>query len=183
MSSHTPKQIIAFWFSKESRSKWFASTPEYDQELLTQFEDIWIEAKAGKLDAWLKTPEGCLALAIILDQLPLNMYRGSAKSFQTEAQAIEVTKAAIANSFHSDIPIEQRAFLYMPLMHSENLKDQDCVVSLFEKDGLDSNLRFAKHHRELIRKFGRFPHRNAMLGRESTDSELIYLNSKEAFTG
>ncbi|MEE9351601.1 MAG: DUF924 family protein [Thiotrichaceae bacterium] len=183
MPSHTPKQIIEFWFSKESRSKWFASTPEYDQMLLDHFENIWKDAESGKLDDWLNTPEGCLALAIILDQLPLNMFRGTAKSFQTEAKAIKTSKVAIANSFQDKIPIEQRAFLYMPLMHSENIDDQDDVVNLFEKDGLDSNLRFAKHHRELIRKFGRFPHRNAILGRENTDSELIYLNSKEAFTG
>ena len=111
------------------------------------------------------------------------MFRGSSKAFQTEAQAIKVSKAAIHKNFQLQIPLEQRAFLYMPLMHSENLDDQDLAVRLFETDDTLSNLRFAKHHRELIRKFGRFPHRNAILGRESTPAEIEYLNSKVAFTG
>ncbi|MEE9303734.1 MAG: DUF924 family protein [Thiotrichaceae bacterium] len=179
----TAKNIVDFWFSDESRSKWFSSTAKFDQILLERYEQLWIEAKTGKLEDWTSTPTGCLALIIILDQLPLNMFRGLAKSFQTEARAIEVCKIALNSDFHHQLPLQQRAFLYMPLMHSENLDDQDLAVSLFAADDLSSNLRFAKHHRELIRKFDRFPHRNVILGRKNTKSESDYLNSKEAFTG
>ena len=111
------------------------------------------------------------------------MYRGQARSFSTEARAIEVVLGAIDQGLDQQAPPEQRAFLYMPLMHSEELTHQDLSVSLFEAAGLASNARFARHHRELIRRFGRFPHRNRALGRDSTAEELAYLASDQAFTG
>ncbi|MDP3482496.1 MAG: DUF924 family protein [Sulfuricella sp.] len=137
----------------------------------------------GELDGWKETPEGCLALAIVLDQLPLNMFRGKAESFKTEQQAVEIAKHAIDKGYNQHLPAERLAFLYMPLMHSENLADQDLSVRLFEAAKPESNLRFAQHHRELIRKYGRFPHRNGLLGRQSTPEEIEYLASREAFLG
>lgn len=163
--------------------RWFSSTPELDAAIRNRYESLWADAAKGELDDWKNSPEDCLSLVIILDQFPLNMFRGEARSFKTEHQAIEATKYALAKDYHKILPAEKLAFLYMPLMHSENLEDQTLSVKLFAEARLENNLRFAEHHRELIRKFGRFPHRNAILGRESTAEEIAYLNSKEAFLG
>jgi uncharacterized protein (DUF924 family) len=124
-----------------------------------------------------------LALAIVLDQLPLNMYRGRPEAFSTEQRAVAVAKQAIAQGFDKQIPKDRLMFLYLPLMHSECLADQDRSVALFAAAGLAENLRFAEHHREIVRRFGRFPHRNAILGRASTPAELDYLASPQAFKG
>ena len=165
------------------RSHWFRSTTAIDGEIRERYQPLWQRAAAGGLSDWRESAEGCVALAIVLDQFPLNMYRGQARSFATEALAIEVVLGAIDRGLDQQPPAEQRAFLYMPLMHSEALSHQDLSVSLYEAAGLASNARFARHHRELIRRFGRFPHRNAILGRQSTAEEREYLASKEAFTG
>ena len=175
--------ILDFWFTEPMRSRWFRSTPELDAEICARFESVWTRASAGELSGWCDKAEGCLALAILLDQFPLNMYRGQARAFASEAQAIEVALQAIDRGFDSQLAREQVTFLYMPLMHSEDLAHQDASVRLFEAADLQANARFARHHRELIRRFGRFPHRNATLGRRSTPEELEYLASKEAFTG
>lgn len=181
--SFSPDDILDFWYAENMRSRWFSSTPALDEEIRDRFEKLWTCAAEGKLEHWKNSAEGCLALVIVLDQLPLNMFRGEAKGFSTEQQAVEVGKYAISRGYDQSISSDRLAFLYMPLMHSENLADQDLAVRLFEQAGLEANLRFAKHHRELIRKFGRFPHRNAILGRESSLDELDYLGSKEAFLG
>jgi uncharacterized protein (DUF924 family) len=120
---------------------------------------------------------------IVLDQFPLNMFRGEAQSYSTGEQALEVAADAVARGLDRELEGERLAFLYMPFMHSENPGDQEQSVALFEAAGLEDNLRFARHHRELIRRFGRFPHRNAILGRPSSAEELAYLASKEAFLG
>lgn len=179
----TPDDIIDFWYSDEMRPRWFASTPQVDGDIRARFEQVWHSAKTGELAHWRNAPRGCLALAIVLDQFPLNMFRGETRSFSTEQAAVETSKFAIAQGYDREIPVEQRGFLYLPLMHSENLTDQDLSVQMFEQPGLEGNLRWARHHRELVRKFGRFPHRNAILGRESSPEEIAYLASKEAFLG
>ncbi|MCW9058537.1 MAG: DUF924 domain-containing protein [Gammaproteobacteria bacterium] len=178
-----PTDILDFWYSDRIRNHWFASTPELDAEIRAGFEALWEAAAAGDLDAWRETPEGALALAIVLDQFPLNMFRGDARSFATEGKAIAVALRAIDNGLHAALPVERLAFLFMPLMHSERLEHQDLSVKLFEAHGLTDNLKFARHHRGLIERFGRFPHRNAILGRESTAAELEYLASDHAFKG
>lgn len=178
-----PQQIIDFWFSDATRKLWFNSTPEFDRELCERYQDTWERARRGELDHWMQTAEGCLALVIILDQFPLNMFRGRAQSFTSEAKSRDVAAVAIEQGFDKVLPGEQRSFLYMPYMHSETLEDQELALKLFDQPGLESNLRFAHHHHAIIEKYGRFPHRNAVLGRPSNDAELEYLNSKEAFTG
>lgn len=183
MAEVTVKDVLDFWYTPETSKKWFKSTPEFDLEIKQRFETVWQMAADNQLDEWQKSSEGCLALCIVLDQFPLNMYRGDETSFQTEAQAIVVAKQAIENGFDNDIDDDRVSFLYMPLMHSESLIDQDLCVACFEKRELTENLRFAMHHRDLILEFGRFPHRNEMLDRESTPEEIAYLNSKRAFTG
>ena len=179
----TPSDVLDFWFAEGMDKRWFNATPALDAEIRNRFEALWQAASKGDLDAWSETAEGTLALVIVLDQLPLNMFRNQPASFATEARAIAVTRHALASGFDRTLPKDQLAFLYMPLMHSERLADQDQAVALFEAAALEENLRFARHHRDLVRRFGRFPHRNAILGRPSTDEELAYLSSKQAFSG
>lgn len=178
-----PREIIDYWFNEPVCRHWFSATPELDQEIGDRFQVLWGQAAAGLLDHWMTSAEGCLALVILLDQLPLNMFRGRLDSFRTEAQARSVAGFAIKREFDQCLESGQRAFLYMPYMHSEDLQDQDRSVALYEQDGLQDNLSFARHHREIVRRFGRFPHRNAILGRASTPAELEYLASEGAFTG
>ena len=177
------QEIIEFWFSPEVTERWFDSTEDFDRQLTERFESVWEQAARGELDDWTNTAEGCLALVILLDQFPLNMFRGDAKSFSTEARSREVAAHAIDQGFDTQMISDHKAFLYMPFMHSEDLADQDRGIELFDQPGLEGNLRFAHHHRGIVEKFGRFPHRNEILGRENTDAETDYLNSKEAFTG
>jgi uncharacterized protein (DUF924 family) len=178
-----PQEIVDFWFAKDTRKLWFNSTPEFDRKLCDRYQPLWEQASRGELDHWMETAEGCLALVLIMDQLPLNMFRGSAQSFATEARSREVTRVAIDRGFDQQLPEQQKAFLYMPFMHSEALEDQQLALELFDQAGLESNLRFARHHHAIIEKYGRFPHRNAVLGRDSSTAEIEYLNSKEAFNG
>ena len=178
-----PQDIIDFWYSPDIKAAWFKSTPGLDGQIRQRFESVWQSASEYELDAWMASPEGCLALVIILDQLPLNMFRGEAKSFSTEDQAVEVCLHAIEQGYDQQLNRDQQAFLYMPLMHSERMDHQDKSVALFAEAGLKDNLRFAEHHRAIIARFGRFPHRNAILNRSCTPEELEYLASKEAFTG
>jgi len=177
------QEILDFWFSDEVRKLWFKSTPEFDALLRERFEALWTRASCGELDGWLQSAVGCLALVLVLDQFPLNMFRGQAQSFASEAQSREVARVAIDKGFDQDLDARARAFLYMPFMHSEVLADQQLALQLFAQPGLEDNLRFARHHHGIVEKFGRFPHRNEALGRESSESEIEYLNSKEAFTG
>lgn len=178
-----PQEIVDFWFAEDTRKLWFNSTPEFDRKLCENYQSVWEQASRGELDHWMDTAEGCLALVVILDQLPLNMFRGGAQSFATEARSREVARVAIDRGFDQQLPVEQQAFLYMPFMHSEALEDQRLALELFDQPGLESNLRFARHHHAIVEKYGRFPHRNEALGRDSSAAETEYLNSKEAFNG
>lgn len=133
--SITPRSILEYWYSDRIKSQWFNSTKELDQEIKTNYEGIWKDALKGKLSSWKESAEGCLALAIILDQFPLNMFRGEVKSFSTEAMAVKIARLAIKNNFDKAIDKDKLAFLYMPLMHSENIEDQNLSVKLFEQAG------------------------------------------------
>jgi uncharacterized protein (DUF924 family) len=177
------QKVTNYWFSEKSQKHWFDSTAEIDAEIKEKFQSVWQSARTGEIDAWQKTAEGALALIILLDQFPLNMFRGEAKSFETEQKAIEVALKAIDNGFDKKLSQKELSFLLMPLMHSEKLEEQELSVNLFKNHNLTDNLRFAQHHRDLIKEFGRFPHRNAILGRKSTPEEIEYLTSKRAFTG
>lgn len=180
---NTPDEILDFWFTPPMSDHWFNSTTAIDDEIRTRFETLWDSAANHEQDDWQNTAAGCLALCIVLDQFPLNMFRGDAKSFATEQQAVAITKHAVSTGRDQQLPKEHLSFLYMPLMHSENMDDQNESVRLFDTAGLAHNTRFARHHRSIVERFGRFPHRNAILGRTSTTEEIAYLNSKEAFTG
>ena len=176
-------EIINFWYSDNIKKYWFSSTPQLDQEIREKYENLWLIGMNGELDKWQSSPKGCLALIILLDQFPLNMFRGQAKSFQSEKKSIDIALKAVNCHFDEKIDSDKLSFLFMPFMHSEKLEDQERAVSLYEKYNLTDNARFAKHHRDIIKKFGRFPHRNKILGRDSTSLEIEYLNSKSAFKG
>lgn len=178
-----PESILEYWYSDRIKSHWFNSTKALDQEIKDKYEIIWKDAVRGEYNHWKENAEGCLALAIIFDQFPLNMFRGKVESFSTEVMAVKVAKYAIEKKFDQILKKEQVAFLYMPLMHSENIDDQNLSVALFEKAGLIENWKFAKHHRNIVLKYGHFPHRNKILQRESSQAEIDYLNSDNAFTG
>lgn len=177
------QDIIDFWFAEDSRKRWFNSTPEFDQRLRELYLETWEQARRGQLDHWMQSADGCLALVIVLDQLPLNMFRNTAQCYATEAQSREVARHALERKFDQRLAADRKAFLYMPFMHSEDLEDQELALELFDQPGLESSLRFARHHHAIVAKYGRFPHRNEALGRASSDAEIEYLNSKEAFTG
>jgi uncharacterized protein (DUF924 family) len=177
------QDLIEFWFSEEASKHWFNSTKTFDRELLEAYEGTWLDAKQGKLDHWQQSAAGSLALVILLDQFPLNMLRGRAESFSTEARSREVARGAIEKGFDQKLSSKQKSFMYMPFMHSEDLDDQALGVKLFNIAGLESNYRFAMHHYNIIERFGRFPHRNKILDRKSSDAEIEYLNSIEGFQG
>ena len=174
-NTSAPASIIEFWFSPDMKPRWFDSTPAIDREIRQRYRSLWEAASRGEIDDWSATAEGALALVIVLDQFPLNMFRGQPDAFRTEQQAVTVAKRAIASGLDKQIPKSQLAFLYMPLMHSETMRDQDMSVELFEAAGLGENAKFARHHRGIIERFGRFPHRNAVLGRTPTPQETAYL--------
>ncbi len=177
----SPDEVLAFWFAEPAVQRWFRSTPAFDAEIRTCFEPTWHAAAAGELADWERTPRGALALVIVLDQFPLNMFRDQPAGYATEAASRGVAERAIARGFDAALGDRERAFLYLPFMHSEDLADQERSVALFEQAGLTDNLRWARHHRDIVRRFGRFPHRNTVLGRASTPEELGWLDSAEAF--
>ena len=179
----SPEDIIAFWFAEPVQALWFNSTLEFDQNLRDRFLVTYRAAAAGQLAEWEQTPAGALSLTVALDQFPLYMFRGQPESFATEAAARAVVDPPKACGFDQLLTPTERLFLYLPFMHSENLADQDRSVQLFEQLNLDDSARFARHHRDLIVRLGRFPHRNAILGRDSTPEETAYLASAAAFHG
>ena len=179
----TAKAILDFWFDDSVKKRWFNSDEAFDEKIKTMFEPTYQAGVDGLLADWEETAEGALALVILFDQFPLNMYRGKKESFETEALSRDVASRAIKNKFDQQMSSSQRSFLYMPFMHSENLDDQQSGIDLFESAGLDDNLRFAKHHQKIVQQFGRFPHRNKILNRKNTADEVKYLASDEAFLG
>ncbi|HEA25604.1 MAG TPA: DUF924 domain-containing protein [Ectothiorhodospiraceae bacterium] len=179
----SPETIINFWFAESAKDFWFNSTPELDRQLRDRFIDTWLAAAENKFADWEQSPEGALALAIVLDQFPLNIFRGKPLTFSTEAQARKICRAAIEKGFDKKLTDEQKCFIYMPFMHSEDMADQDSSIKFFDQPGLEESLRFAHHHRDIVQRFGRFPHRNELLGRHSTQDEIDYLASPEGFHG
>jgi uncharacterized protein (DUF924 family) len=162
--------VLEFWFSSPQRSRGYAKDNKFDEEIRSRFLTTYEAACAGKLDDRRQAPESLLALIILLDQFPRNMFRGSARAFASDAQAMALTKEGIEKGFDRCLRGTQTDFFCMPLMHSESLADQDLLVQLGHGDN-----RYAREHREIIARFGRFPHRNQILGRASTPEEVLYL--------
>jgi uncharacterized protein (DUF924 family) len=179
-------EILDFWFGKpdeadygKSRKVWFTKNPEFDQEVRSRFLNDYQQAAAGQLDDWKASPDCCLALIILLDQFPRNMFRGQPEAFATDPQALAYAQHAVARGFDKELLPIQRWFVYMPFEHSENLADQHHCVELFArlKDYREcvSGLDYAYRHLRIIERFGRFPHRNKILGRKTTSEEAEFL--------
>ena len=171
----TPAEILAFWRAA-GRERWYERDDTFDADVRSRFLELWRKAAAGELSSWETTDEGALALVIILDQFPRNMFRGDIRTYSSDALAREVASRAIAGG--ADIRVEPALleFLYMPFMHSEHLADQLRCVELFGKTGNADNLKYAEDHADIIRRFGRFPHRNPILGRATTPEERAFLD-------
>lgn len=181
----TVREILDFWFADGPNTKrmiWFQSTPAFDAACRDMCGPMLAPAREGAFDAWAETAEGALALMLVLDQMPRNIDRGTAGAFACDAKAREMARLAVERGFDKQVQPVQRTFLYLPFEHSEELADQDVSMRLFSAlaaepafpDGART-LDFAGRHRDVIRRFGRFPHRNAALGRVSTVAEADYL--------
>ena len=168
------EDVLAFW-REAGPDKWFTKNEEFDRELALRFMGLHDQACRGALDSWADSADGSLALVILLDQVPRNIFRGTARAFATDAKALSIAKEAVLAGFDQSFPPQERQFFYLPFEHSENLADQDTCVALCEAMGDAETLRWAHIHRDAIARFGRFPHRNPMLGRETTPEEAEYL--------
>lgn len=171
----TPDNILSFWFKEIEPKQWFVKDLSFDQLLIERFSDIHKKASQCELYDWRTTAEGCLAEVIILDQFSRNMFRDKANAFASDPLALALAQSAIATGKDKDLTPTQRTFLYMPFMHSESLKVHDVAVKLFTDNGIQGNLDFEIKHRDIIEKYGRYPHRNAVLGRESSPEEIEFL--------
>lgn len=173
-----PEEVLSFWLDEVEPSSWYMSSEALDQEIRDRFQTAWEEVQTGKYGLWLTYPTGTLAYIILTDQFPRNMFRGDGRSFATDRKAVCAAKAAIDRKWDLRIDEPARQFFYMPLMHSENLCDQDRCVRLMKQrmpEGGANSLLHAKAHREVIRQFGRFPYRNEALDRKFTGPESAYI--------
>ena len=175
MSSASIDEILHFWFEELSRKDWFRMDEALDSTIASRFGAIYHELREGVPAAWLDTPEGVLATILVLDQFPRNMFRGDARAFATDEAGLELAKRAIADGFDEKLTRDQRAFLYMPFQHSEDRDDQARAIALYAMLGKPLNLDFALRHQAVVDRFDRFPHRNALLGRASTEEERSFL--------
>jgi len=189
-----PANVLDFWFGPSGtateivgrqRKLWFVKSAANDQAVIDQFADTLVAATAGRLDHWADTPRGRLALLIVFDQFPHHIHRNQPQAFATDPQALALSLAAIKAGDESHLTPIERVFLYLPLEHAESNEMQDRSVALYEKLAdeaaneeraiFDDFLNYARQHRDVVARFGRFPHRNTILGRPSTDNELEFL--------
>ena len=175
-------EVIAFW-REAGEAKWFSRDEAFDAACRERFLATYEAAAEGDLAEWELSPKGALALLILLDQLPRNMFRGTRRVYATDPAALLTAERAIERGFDGEVEPELRRFFYLPFMHAEDLAAQERCVALHEAAGDVDNLKWARHHRDIIARFGRFPHRNAILGRESTEAERAYLAEEGAFAG
>ena len=170
------EDILGFWLGVVGVAGWYEQDDQIDQEIRDRFETTWHAAAQGDLDHWLDNPHTALALCILLDQFPRNMFRQDAKAYSTDAKALAVANASLTAGHDLKIPEPERQFFYLPYMHSEDLTDQHaCVTLIGERMVRGSNLYHAYVHRAIIERFGRFPYRNAVLARDNTEAERAYI--------
>jgi uncharacterized protein (DUF924 family) len=167
--------LIDFWFDDATKPRWYDSNQAFDDRCRQRFEELVARAAEGKLHVWEQSADGALALVLLLDQMPRNIYRGSEKAFACDPLAVAVAKRAIERGFDQELDLEKRKFLYLPFMHSEVLAEQEQSLALSKAVGDEKTLHYAKDHADIIRRFGRFPHRNAILGRQNTADEEAFL--------
>lgn len=171
-----PLEILEFWW-KAGPSRWFDTRSEFDNEIKDRFHGALAPASEGYYDHWIETPHETLALLILLDQFSRNIFRNSKKSFENDSKAVSIALNALDRKFYLAYPSEVRQFFFLPLEHSENIEHQTLSVDLFRQYTNESGYLYALIHMDVIRRFGRFPHRNEIMGRESTAEELLFLES------
>lgn len=181
MNDEAMERVLAFWFAEGRPAQWFERSDAFDREVREALEPLHEQAVEGALDPWAATPRGALALVILLDQVPRHLHRGSARAFASDAKARAVCHAALAAGHDAALSSDpERMFLYLPLEHSEDAADQERSVALFAALGEPEWLRYAERHREIVQRFGRFPHRNRALGRETTEAEAAFLQEPDS---
>ena len=176
----TPEKVLSFWLDETDPKQWYNSPKSLDNAILQEFYPTWVSIMDGKFGMWLTYPSGSLAYILVLDQFSRNMFRGSSKAFSSDLVALAAAKQAIKHKFDLAIDEPGRQFFYLPLMHSESLQDQErCIRLMHERMPLEgmNNLLHARAHREVIRKFGRFPTRNEALSRKNTVHEAVYMKN------
>ena len=170
MSGDWRADVLKFWFGLKPE-KWWDGGTELDRRIKSDFLELWFDMKQLPVDSFLADPLTALAAVILFDQFPRNMFRGHADAYATDANALAIAKGAVDRGLDKELAPDERKFLYMPFMHSEKLEHQNRAVLLFTELRDDHQLGYAKHHRDIIERFGRFPHRNAILGRASRPEE------------
>jgi uncharacterized protein (DUF924 family) len=182
----TPDEVLKFWFEENGRDQWFGKEPAFDDEIRHRFGELAHQARDGKLERWVEAPRSCLALIILIDQFSRNLYRDSPLAWSADVHALAITKLALEKGYDAELDKIEQAFMYLPLMHSEALADQERCVELTKKNAdsgsefNEKNYEAALQHRDIIARFGRFPHRNDILGRDSTAEELEFLQDPDS---
>ncbi|MEX0618165.1 MAG: DUF924 family protein [Pseudohongiellaceae bacterium] len=171
----TDDDVLQFWFEESQPSQWFIRDHAFDREISTRFATLHEAAREGELYTWREEASGALAEIIVLDQFPRNMFRGSPKAFATDTLALILAQEAVRRKLDKSLNTTQKAFLYMPFMHSESPLIHQVAEYLFNQPGLEENYNFEIKHKAIIDRFGRYPHRNEILGRQSTAQELEFL--------
>ena len=173
-ASVTPADVLSFW-RDAGPDRWYRRDDIFDAEVCRRFLGLWQRAAAGELSAWQASDDGALALVIVLDQFPRNLFRDNVMTYASDALARDVAQRAVESGVDKRVDPTLREFLYLPFMHSEHLSDQLRCIELLRAAGHAENLKWAEHHADIIRRFGRFPHRNRLLGRATTPDEQAFL--------
>jgi uncharacterized protein (DUF924 family) len=181
MQENWVETILSFWFEDLTEEDWFTRNDATDEAIKARFEPLYREIRTNVPPAAFEEPRAALAATIALDQFPRNMFRGTAEAFATDDQATDIVRKALAKRLDEKLSEAEKQFLYMPFMHSEILADQEHSVALFRAQDGGKNEKYAVEHRDIVAKFGRFPHRNRVLGRESTPAERVFLLKHEGF--
>lgn len=168
-------EVLDFWFEQHGPEDWFAKNPEFDAKIRARFGSLHAVAVRGELDNWADTPEGALALILVLDQFSRNLYRNSAKAFASDAKVLRLARQVMDRNLVNGFGARERVFIFLPFEHSEDPRDQELSVKYFAPYADKIYVDAAEKHKAIIDRFGRFPHRNAALGRESTPEEIAFL--------
>ncbi len=177
----TPQDVLHFWFQELTPHLHFSKNADLDQTIRNRFLEIHSQILEGRTKDWKNSPEGALAEILVLDQFSRNMFRDTALAYASDHLAIQLAKMALKAGHDTQLPLEQRRFLYMPFMHSEQREDHEEAIKLFSQKGLEENLKFELLHKKIIDRFGRYPHRNEALKRTSTKEELEFLKQDDSF--
>ncbi|MBJ7557014.1 DUF924 family protein [Marinomonas spartinae] len=169
------QEVLDFWFNEIDSELWFQKDTDFDNKIITRFGKLHQQAVQGELSAWRHSPKGALAEIILLDQFSRNIYHDQPEAFAADSMALALAQVAIQNGFDQALSLSERSFLYMPFMHSESAVIHEEAVKLFRSLGIVNNLDFELKHKKIVDRFGRYPHRNAILGRKSSPEELAFL--------